>query len=753
MTSRLAVVARAALIASACAALAAAPLWAQERPAPEVTDQTFQAIIACLSRGQEVVLAPKLDCVPYAKGEEIARKAKMPLGEPGTNWDEVCRNKDDPRRLSPDLIKRIAAQKESPIAPSGIRILGGVFCGSLDLVGLDLPYSLVIDRSVVTGTIDARNFHTRADFSFDNIIALRSLLLNRARVEGSVYGSRSFLDRLMVNDSQVNGTWWQTEAVVLTDVHFHRTTVAGDLRMNDSAFTRLWILSSVVGGTLMLDDSEARCAYHINSNSLGFLNANGAGFGQMQNAAREGRPAIDYPWWQRAVSGSAQPYTRQLLESAPVKRLADAKLRDIVVNPEQGQILRGCEDTSRSAYLEFYLFDNTVRTALCLTSFAWLVPKAGIPDDKHPVSIVALDGTKVGGKLIVDLWPDPPTGLGQLQPGDGPYDLVTSKNKFEAIGVSAAALIYNFADNTKPYFTYVDGLNFEQIHKAQPACRNDLGAQLATQVELPNVDEVMQWLNKNAAPSSQPFTAFVRAFERAGEKATDLRVRRQTYELCEKTARWLPMIDRICPRYQLLEEGNGATPANRDAPAAAADPPDKPGAMANVRDVFSATGELIMIAFDWGLYILADHGLRPAKVVWSVVGTLIVFFAVFWLWLRIIGVEPDGKDSQAPGAVPVIWPITFLFLFDRLIPAYKIRDEHYAINKVYRRATKTESKAGAQATGGPLYPLSYFGRKIQVCPGSEADLAIASKWLIMLRIIGVVFTIFLLAAINTLVRS
>src|SRR5262245_52591565 len=685
MTSRLAVVARAALIASACAALAAAPLWAQERPAPEVTDQTFQAIIACLSRGQEVVLAPKLDCVPYAKGEEIARKAKMPLGEPGTNWDEVCRNKDDPRRLSPDLIKRIAAQKESPIAPSGIRILGGVFCGNLDLVGLDLPYSLVIDLSVVTGMIDARNFRTRADFSFDNVIAMHSLLLNRARVEGSVYGSRSFLDRLMVNDSQVNGTWWQTEAVVLTDVHFHRTTVAGDLRMHDSAFTRLWILSSVVGGTLMLDDSEARCAYHINSNSLGFLNANGAGFGQMQNAAREGRPAIDYPWWQRAVSSSAQPYTRQLLESAPVKRLADAKLRDIVVNPEQGQILRGCEDTSRSAYLEFYLFDNMVRTALCLTSFAWLVPKAGIPDDKHPVSIVALDGTKVGGKLIVDLWPDPPTGLGKLRPGDGPYDLVTSKHKFEAIGVHATGLVYNFADNAKPYFTYIDGLTFDRIHKAQPACRNDIGAQLATQVELPSVDEVMQWLNKNAAPSSQPFTAFVAAYEKAGEGATVLRVRRQTYELCEKTARWISVVAHLCPRYQLPEAGDGAEPARTSTGSTDAHAPDK-SVFATIWDMFSATGELIMIGFDWSLYVLADHGLRPAKVVWSVLATLIVFFALFWLWLGIVGFEPKRKDDPPTPPAPVIWPITFLFLFDRLIAAYQLREEHYGITKVHRTA-------------------------------------------------------------------
>src|SRR5262249_46969963 len=149
-------------------------------------------------------------------------------------------------------------------------------------------------------------------------------------------------------------------------------------------------------------------------------------------------------------------------------------------------------------------------------------------------------------------------------------------------------LVYNFADNAKPYFTYIDGLTFDRIHKAQPACRNDIGAQLATQVELPNVEEVMQWLNKNAAPSSQPFTAFVTAYEKAGEGAIGLRIRRQTYELCEKTARWLPVVSQLCPRYQLLESGDKS---EASAISADARTPDK-GIFATVWDAFSATGEL-----------------------------------------------------------------------------------------------------------------------------------------------------------------
>src|SRR5262249_42475002 len=158
------------------------------------------------------------------------------------------------------------------------------------------------------------------------------------------------------------------------------------------------------------------------------------------------------------------------------------------------------------------------------------------------------------------------------------------------------ALIYDFNDNVRPYFTYIDGLNFDRIHNASPACANNTGIQLASQVELPSVDEVLQWLNKNAAPSSQPFTAFAAAFERAGENPTDLRVRRQTSDLCEKTARWLPLITPLCPRYQPLD----APPAT---PEQVADTrqhdlaPDTSPKRLGVVSIVSAVGEWITITF------------------------------------------------------------------------------------------------------------------------------------------------------------
>jgi hypothetical protein len=747
----------AALIVIAFAALAGAR--AQDHAASDLPDATFEAMVRCLSQGNEVVMAPKLACVARQTGpdsaDSIAEGAHMPLGERGWDgdWDKVCADASDPRRLPADVVKRIAANKNAQIAPSGIRIIGAVFCGTahsaaLDLAGLDLPHSLVIDRSVVNGYLDARNLRIKGDFSFDDAVIIGSLRLNRARVDGSVYGGRSFMRRLFVSDTQVNGSWIHPDSVIFSDAQFLRAGVSGDLSINGSAFSRLWLLSSHVAGTLDLNDTEARCGYHINSSTAGYVTANQAGFGTLRSTGPAGSAAIEYPWWHRRLSGSPKPHPQHIFESPAIANIAAAELARIGRSKPGSDVgvLRGCEDTTRSPYPEFYVFDTTVRAAFCLTSFAWLAPEKDLPNDAHPASILALNGSRIEGNLIVNLWGDQPSSVAQLRPEHPDYKRVSDKHKFEAIGLVAGALIFDFSDNVRPYFTYLDGLKFDRVHKATPACTNESGAKLATQVELPNVGDVLPWLNKNAAPSSQPFAAFVAAFEQAGESATRLRVNSKTMDLCEKTTRWLQFVGRFCPgrrlSYGLAAESQASATEQRQT-----------GAAMEIGEIFSNTGEILMIGFQWMLFLLADYGLRPAKVVWSVAFTLLAFSLWFWFAMGIVGFEPKRQEGQATTAgPPPLWPISFLFLFDRMIPAYKIRDEHYSIAKVYRRATAAEIDAGTRAQEGPPYPMHYLGQKCLVSPAGEADLHRMEKWLVVLRIIGVVFAVFLLAAINELAR-
>jgi hypothetical protein len=112
--------------------------------------------------------------------------------------------------------------------------------------------------------------------------------------------------------------------------------------------------------------------------------------------------------------------------------------------------------------------------------------------------------------------------------------------------------------------------------------------------------------------------------------------------------------------------------------------------------------------------------------------------------------SPRRKDDAPPAAAPDVWPLGFLFLFDRLIPLYQIRDQHYSISKFYRRATRSELKtAPAGSTGTPMV---FLGRKVLVAPATEAEARRIEKWLVMLRAIGAIFTIFLVAAIASLTK-
>ncbi len=176
-------------------------------------------------------MVPSMQCVPRGSGSDKAENSSMPLA---ADPKAICSDKTDPRILSGDVIKRIAADS-AHIAPSGIRIIGAVFCHPLDLVGLDLPYSLVLDRSLFVGGINARNFSVRGDFSIDYAVLLRGLILTRAKVGGSVYSQGGFIANVILSDTSIGGSLHLLRSVFLQDARFIRTSVSGDLSINNSA--------------------------------------------------------------------------------------------------------------------------------------------------------------------------------------------------------------------------------------------------------------------------------------------------------------------------------------------------------------------------------------------------------------------------------------------------------------------------------------------------------------------------------------
>jgi hypothetical protein len=278
---------------------------AAEQPstaANEPDEGVVEEILVCLSDGMEAVLLPdKVVCKRYLRGvkyleylsswgpqwraiffrkdiTKVPHKLEMPLKR---DANEACKEEGpkDWRRLSEHAIKRIASKQDAKIDPFGIRIIGAVFCERLDLIGLDLTYALVIDGSIFRHGFEARNFHTRADFSFEKSVAFEKITISRSRVEGSIYGEDAYLESVQILDSEVHGSIILRRTILPKPAVFDTVSVTGELSVRESALTSFLLQFSKVGGVLDLTASQARCAYVISESEIEALFAVGAGFG------------------------------------------------------------------------------------------------------------------------------------------------------------------------------------------------------------------------------------------------------------------------------------------------------------------------------------------------------------------------------------------------------------------------------------------------------------------------------------------
>jgi hypothetical protein len=315
---------------------------------------------------------------------------------------------------------------------------------------------------------------------------------------------------------------------------------------------------------------------------------------------------------------------------------------------------------------------------------------------------------------------------------------------FDIIGLQSGSLIFNFNGfhgGKKAYELSVDGLKFQNVYAAAKVpCDYDpeyfdpdstgpteLNLQNLSDprsvLHVPHVREVMSWLDSNSVVTTQPFSAFVDVFQRDGRDsdAKELRIAKASTELCVRARRvfgsW------IC----------GGASEN----VAAAQNVAEPGG------IISYLNSVVAVLLGGVLWLIADHGFHPEKVGWFVVLAICVFGLYFWLKLKIVGIKVEGKE--------IILPVGVLFLFDRLLPAYQIRDDHYRIVSFYKRAARSHSTTENSTETVDLRTMRYIPLAQVVVQANEAEKEHAEKCLSILKVIGLILAIFLVAAINALV--
>jgi hypothetical protein len=287
----------------------------------------------------------------------------------------------------------------------------------------------------------------------------------------------------------------------------------------------------------------------------------------------------------------------------------------------------------------FLVSDTRVRLSLCFRSFGW---NEGSLADK--AALVSFKNLNVGTTTFIDL---PPTEAADKSE-ERAVGLI---HNFEVLGLETNSLIFNFVPGTRTYNTFVNGLKFDRVYAIpEETCAYDpkiatpvdpahprpgAASNLRSQLRLPLVDYVTAWLNSNSIITTQPFAAFVDAFEKNGESngAKRLRIEKATAELCPKVIHVFGRLAFFCN----ADAASAVRP--RSAPPGTKRQPEI-SVRGIVADCAATVNEGVVTIFGLLLWGLADHGYRPERVGWFVLVTIAGSFFYLWLVVRVMWVTP-----------------------------------------------------------------------------------------------------------------
>jgi hypothetical protein len=357
------------LVAVVAIVLSVTTAQAADRDFVPVNTETGElpAIVQCLRQEKEAVLLSNgVECTDYRKGAAflVGQAPNTPFN---FDADRDCSKNSsrpaDARHLSEDAIQRLLSDPKLTVRPSGIRIFGAIFCERVKLVGLELPFSLVLDKSVFAKGIEIRNVRVKGDVSFDSSLILDQLRIIRSHIEGTLFWDKSYIQRLQIGTSTIDSSASFTESVLLESTQIFNVAIAKEFSIRGSALSYFVAQFSTIGEILDLSHSQARCAYHINKSEIGYLVARKAGFGTVEPPAGPEKIPRYYVWREDLFS----PPVEAILSIPEMQKTVPKK--ESCINQSSGLPYRA----------EFFVFDSNIKSSLCVSEFRWLGPRDGGP--------------------------------------------------------------------------------------------------------------------------------------------------------------------------------------------------------------------------------------------------------------------------------------------------------------------------------------------------------------------------------------
>jgi hypothetical protein len=760
----------------------------------------------------------KLDQYCRTKAQEIADlkdgRILQALKQVFHSGNGICHT-DDARRASASLFRDIFADPRFHPGRAGLRLIGGIYCDEILLQEITTGYSIILDGSVLFKGITLRNATIKGDLSLDNAQIAGPIKIWRSTIRSSVFGTGAVIEALGIYDSTINRSLHLSDSVfpgtkkepTAVTIEIDRTNIGGEVLVEKALVGPLLLQNSDIGSTLGLKHSTFLEAVRIEqTNVSGAFEAQGADFSftLIRNSkfstvdlhetefrctliAAKNYIGGDFNLADSGLGRSLPVGTKDAAGKPISERRWSAKREARVLTKAwQGNIEAGRSEQiialikSSSCKFEAYtppheirLTDNTIGKNLCIKSIQFerrLATQAGQLDDrpKFNPSYISLSGSHVGGNTILSLWhrirnvTESPTELARQLPEPLFFKFITIRKSpvqaqkqtsdqqiktstemkcpiehcLELLGLESGGVVIDIEDTFHQVGMFTTGMKFDRMFQGNVNCpypRTTDTVATEGQMFLPSSTDVIHWLENG--DSTQPFAATIDAFVRAGSDATDLKVRKAELE-------WNTRYEESQHQY---EQATG-------------DKTSRIAAMwvASTWTVANAFN-LIHLYATRALGLLADYGYRPTKALLWVSGIIAVYAAIFWFVLGVIAFKPAKKGT--------INPMGFIFLFDRFIPVYQIREDNYAIKEFYKwdytifnlardtwkriiGAKKVES-----VVAEPVSYTHYFWTPIPVSKASPTQIKCAQALLDGLKMLGAILAVFLVAALNTLIAQ